>query len=102
MSYNGFEPIRVPGLDDSGIVPGSAAISTVQATKLGARVEPCDLEVNTAATAGKLKVAGKIACLIMATTPRTFLQLKNVLLYHNFAFTTQSNMYKIFFSLFIV
>ncbi|MCP3663101.1 MAG: hypothetical protein GY696_11495 [Gammaproteobacteria bacterium] len=42
------------------------------------RVKPCDLEVNTAATVGKLEIAGKIAGLIIATTLRTFLQLKDI------------------------
>ena len=41
-------------------------------------VEPCT-QVNTAATAGKLEVAGRIASLIMATTPCKFIELKYVM-----------------------
>ncbi|MCP3666947.1 MAG: hypothetical protein GY696_31385 [Gammaproteobacteria bacterium] len=63
--------VRVPWLMDSGnLVPGSAAISTIS------------LQVNEAATAGKLEVAVKVASLFMATTPWTFQELKDVVVYH--------------------
>ena len=70
-------------MDSGNLVPGSVAISSILATKLGAKVEPYTLQVNTAATASKLEVAGKVASLIMATTPRTFLVLKDNVVYHN-------------------
>ncbi|MCP3668594.1 MAG: hypothetical protein GY696_39955 [Gammaproteobacteria bacterium] len=49
----------------------------------GAKVEHYTLQVNTAAMAGKLEVAWKVASLIMATTPQTFLVLKDNVVYHN-------------------
>ncbi|MCP3663312.1 MAG: hypothetical protein GY696_12595 [Gammaproteobacteria bacterium] len=62
-------------MDSGNLVPGSAAISTILATKLEAKVESYTLQVNTAATAGELEVAGKVESLIMATTPWTFLDV---------------------------
>ena len=53
--------MRVAGLLDSGnLIPGSAAMSTEFAEKIGVRWEAYHLEVGTAAQGGSLEVVGRI------------------------------------------
>ena len=74
----------VMGLVDTGnTVPGSAAISVALAKELGVKIIPSQLQVTTAAQGSQLEVVGTVASLVMGITAKTFLRLRNVVVYQN-------------------
>ena len=80
----GDQWMRVAGLLDSGnLIPGSAAMSTEFADKIGVRWEPCQLEVGTAAQGGSLEVVGRIPTLQMAVSTRLVVTLTDTIVIRN-------------------
>ncbi len=79
------QPVRQEmGLMDTGnTVPGSAAISVAVAKELGVKIVPRPLQVTTAAQGSQLEVVGTIDSLLMGIAPKTFLRLRNVVIYRN-------------------
>ncbi len=79
------QPVKqVMGLVDTGnTVPGSAAISVALAKELGVKIVPSQLQVTTAAQGSQLEVVGTVDSLLMGIVPKTFLRLRNVVIYRN-------------------
>ncbi|MCP3665924.1 MAG: hypothetical protein GY696_26075, partial [Gammaproteobacteria bacterium] len=64
-------------------MPGSAAISVALAKELGVKIVPSQLQVTTAAQNSQLEVVGTVDSLLMGITPKTFLRLRNGVIYRN-------------------
>ncbi|MCP3665522.1 MAG: hypothetical protein GY696_24000, partial [Gammaproteobacteria bacterium] len=79
------QPVKqVMGLVDTGnTVPGSAAISVALAKELGVKIVPSQLQVTTAAQGSQQEVVGTVDSLLMGIAPKTFLRLRNVVIYRN-------------------
>ena len=81
---NGQHVKKVMGLVDTGnTVPGSTAISVALTKELGVKIVPSQLQVTTAAQGSQLEVVGTVDSLLMGITPKTFLRLRNVVIYRN-------------------